>query len=143
PAGEEEIFSKEEFIDIFDENRLSKSPALFDKQKLEWMNNQYMKKLDQERLVSISAPHLVKAGKISENWKQENEEWVNSLISLYQEKMSFGAQIVELSELFFTEEITVDEEAKEVLAEEQVPEVLSAFLQEIDALAEFKADEIK
>ncbi|WP_394581632.1 glutamate--tRNA ligase [Cytobacillus firmus] len=143
PAGEEEIFSKEEFIDIFDENRLSKSPALFDKQKLEWMNNQYMKKLDQERLVSISAPHLVKAGKISENWQQENEEWVNSLITLYQEKMSFGAQIVELSELFFTEEMTVDEEAKEVLAEEQVPEVLTAFLQEIDALAEFKADEIK
>jgi nondiscriminating glutamyl-tRNA synthetase len=143
PAGEEEIFSKEEFIDIFDENRLSKSPALFDKQKLEWMNNQYMKKLDQERLVSISAPHLVKAGKISGNWQQENEEWVNSLITLYQEKMSFGAQIVELSELFFTEEMTVDEEAKEVLAEEQVPEVLTAFLQEIDALAEFKADEIK
>jgi nondiscriminating glutamyl-tRNA synthetase len=143
PAGEEEIFSKEEFIDIFDENRLSKSPALFDKQKLEWMNNQYMKKLDQDRLVSISAPHLVKAGKISENWQQENEEWVRSLIALFQEKMSFGAEIVELSELFFTEEMTVDEEAKEVLAEEQVPEVLSAFLQEIETLAEFKAEEIK
>ncbi|GLB61406.1 glutamate--tRNA ligase [Cytobacillus sp. NCCP-133] len=143
PAGEEEIFSKEEFIDIFDESRLSKSPALFDKQKLEWMNNQYMKKLDQDRLVSISAPHLVKAGKIRENWQQENNEWVRSLITLYQEKMSFGAEIVELSELFFTEEMTVDEEAREVLSEEQVPEVLSAFLQEIETLAEFKADEIK
>lgn len=45
PAGEEEIYSKEEFIEIFDANRLSKSPALFDTQKLTWMNNQYMKKL--------------------------------------------------------------------------------------------------
>ena len=34
PKGEEEIFSKEEFIEIFDADRLSKSPALFDKQKL-------------------------------------------------------------------------------------------------------------
>ncbi|WP_026583296.1 glutamate--tRNA ligase [Bacillus sp. J33] len=143
PAGEEEIFSKEEFINIFDENRLSKSPALFDKQKLTWMNNQYMKKLDQDRLVAISAPHLVKAGKISENWQQENEQWVRSLIALYQEKMSFGAEIVELSELFFTEEMIVDDEAREVLAEEQVPEVLSSFLQEIENMAEFKADEIK
>ena len=46
PGGEEEIFSKEEFIKIFDANRLSKSPALFDKQKLTWMNNQYMKQLE-------------------------------------------------------------------------------------------------
>lgn len=143
PSGEEEIFSKEEFIEIFDESRLSKSPALFDKQKLTWMNNQYMKKLDEDRLVAISAPHLVKAGKISENWEQENEQWVRSLITLYQEKMSFGAEIVELSELFFTEEMSIDEEAKAVLKEEQVPEVLSAFLQEIDKLDEFKADEIK
>ena len=32
PEGEEEIFSKEEFIKIFDEKRLSKSPSMFDKQ---------------------------------------------------------------------------------------------------------------
>ncbi|WP_460921532.1 glutamate--tRNA ligase family protein, partial [Staphylococcus aureus] len=33
PEGEEEILSKEEFIKIFDEKRLSKAPACFDKQK--------------------------------------------------------------------------------------------------------------
>ncbi len=44
PVGEEEIFSKDEFIKMFDAARLSKSPALFDSQKLKWMNNQYMKK---------------------------------------------------------------------------------------------------
>lgn len=143
PAGEEEIFSKEEFIEKFDASRLSKSPALFDKQKLTWMNNQYLKKLDEDRLVSISAPHLVKAGKISENWSEENGQWVRSLIALFQEKMSFGAEIVELSELFFNKEMSVDEEAKAVLEEEQVPEVLSVFLNEIEQLEAFKADEIK
>ena len=48
----------------------------------------------------------------------------DELIALNQEKMSYGAEIVELSELFFNEEVHVDEEAKEILAEEQVPEVL-------------------
>ena len=65
PAGEEEIFSKDELISIFDANRLSKSPALFDKQKLNWMNNQYMKKAELEKAVELSLPHLIKAGKIS------------------------------------------------------------------------------
>ena len=50
--------------------------------------------------------------------------------------MSYGAEIVELSQLFFKEELEYEEEAKEVLAEEQVPEVMQAFLQEIDAVRE-------
>ncbi len=44
PGGEEEIFTQEELVKLFDESRLSKSPSMFDKQKLTWMNNQYMKK---------------------------------------------------------------------------------------------------
>lgn len=143
PSGEEEIFSKEEFIEIFDPARLSKSPALFDQQKLAWMNNQYMKKADLDRVVELALPHLVKAGKVQENRTEEESAWVRSLISLYHDKMSYGAEIVEMSDLFFRDEVNYDEEAKEVLAGEQVPEVLRAFLAEIVQIEEFKADAIK
>ncbi|MEH7442750.1 glutamate--tRNA ligase [Bacillus sp. JJ1122] len=143
PSGEEEIFSKEEFIEIFDPARLSKSPALFDQQKLAWMNNQYMKKADLDRVVELALPHLVKAGKVNENRTEEENAWVRGLISLYHDKMSFGAEIVQMSDLFFRDEVNYDEEAKEVLAGEQVPEVLRAFLAEIEQLEEFKADAIK
>ena len=57
--------------------------------------------------------------------------------------MSYGAEIVELSDLFFNDEVTMDEEAKEVISEEQVPEVLTAFLHEIENLEPFTAEEIK
>ncbi|RDU34886.1 glutamate--tRNA ligase [Neobacillus piezotolerans] len=143
PAGEEEIFSKEEFIEIFDPARLSKSPALFDKQKLAWMNNQYMKKADLDRLVAISLPHLVKAGLVEPELNGQDKEWVVSLIALFQEKMSYGAEIVEMSDIFFRDDINPDQEAKEVLAEEQVPEVMKAFLDEIGKLDEFKAEGIQ
>lgn len=142
PQGEEEIFSKEEFIKIFDANRLSKSPALFDKQKLAWMNNQYMKKLDLDQVVALSLPHLIKAGIVSAEMNGE-EEWVRQLIALYHEQMSFGAEIVELSSMFFKDEIEYDEEAKSILSEEQVPEVLTAFYEEIDVLEPFEAAGIK
>lgn len=143
PSGEEEIFSKDEFIEIFDASRLSKSPALFDKQKLAYMNNQYMKKLDVDKLVEITLPHLIKAGKVEGNLSEEKMAWVKKLVALFQEKMSFGAEIVELTDMFFTEELMIEDEAKEVLAEEEVPEVLSAFLTEIDQLETFEADAIK
>ncbi len=143
PVGEEEIFSKEQFIEIFDPARLSKSPALFDTSKLRWMNNQYMKQLDLDEVVALSVPHLVKAGKVEEARDAETEQWVRDLVALYQEQMSFGAEIVELTEMFFKKEIDYSEEAKAVLAEEQVPEVLKAFAEEISSLEEFSADEIK
>ncbi|MEN8697763.1 glutamate--tRNA ligase [Bacillus infantis] len=143
PAGQEEIFTKEELINIFEADRLSKSPALFDKQKLTWMNNQYIKQEELDKLVEISLPHLIKAGKVSENLTAAAEEWVRGLISLYQDQMSYGAEIVDLSGIFFTEEVSYDGEAKEVLSEEQVPEVLSAFLGEISSLEDFTAEEIK
>jgi nondiscriminating glutamyl-tRNA synthetase len=143
PVGEEEIFSKEELIKIFDADRLSKSPALFDTQKLRWMNNQYMKQLELDRLVELSLPHLIKAGKVEENMDEEKMQWVRDLISLHQEKMSYGAEIVELTELFFKQEIEYNREAREVLAEEQVPEVLKAFAEELKASDDFSADAIK
>ncbi|WP_449538457.1 glutamate--tRNA ligase [Ferdinandcohnia sp. Marseille-Q9671] len=143
PGGEEELHTKEEFIEIFDPARLSKSPAVFDTQKLTWMNNQYMKNIDVDRLVELSLPHLVKAGKISEQLDESQKQWARDLIALHQEKMSFGAEIVELTELFFKDELELEQEAKEVLAGEQVPEVLEAFLQEINGLEAFSAEEIK
>lgn len=143
PEGEEEIFSVEEFIRIFDPARLSKSPALFDQNKLAWMNNQYIKKANLETVVRLAVPHLEKAGLVSESRSTEEEAWVNNLVGLYQEQMSCGADIVTLSTLFFSDEIQYDEEAKEVLAGEQVPAVVEAFKEALAEMPEWSADQIK
>lgn len=44
PEGEQEIFTRDELIQVFNASRLSKSPAVFDATKLSWMNNEYLKK---------------------------------------------------------------------------------------------------
>ncbi|MED1750708.1 glutamate--tRNA ligase [Bacillus zhangzhouensis] len=143
PVGEEELFTKEQFIDIFDVNRLSKSPALFDMHKLKWVNNQYVKALDLDQVVALTLPHLQKAGKVSEQLTEEENTWVRKLISLYHEQLSYGAEIVELTELFFKEQIEYNQEAREVLAEEQVPEVMDSFAGQLERLESFTPDEIK
>ncbi|WP_026688648.1 glutamate--tRNA ligase [Alteribacter aurantiacus] len=140
---EEEIFSKDELIKEFNLERVHKAPAVFDTDKLAWMNNQYMKEADLDRVVELSLPHLVKAGKLPEEMTEEEQEWAKRLIALYQEQMSFGAEIVELTDLFFKDEIEYNEEAKAVLAEEQVPEVMAAFKEEVLALEDFEPATIK
>lgn len=143
PVGEQEIFSLEELVEQFSLERVSKAPAVFDTNKLEWMNNQYMKNADTERVVELALPHLIKAGKLPEQLSEEQKQWAYDLIKLHQEKMSYGAQIVELTELFFKDEIEYNEEAKEVLAGETVPEVLRHFANELNQLEEFTVENIK
>lgn len=143
PGGEEEIFSKEQFIEIFDATRLSKSQALFDTQKLTWMNNQYLKTIEVDKLTQLSLPHLIKAGRLRSDMNPDQLQWAKELIALFQEKMSYGEQIVELTEIFFTPDVEFEEDAKAILQEEQVPSVLAAFLEEIKTLDAFGAQEIK
>lgn len=143
PEGEEELFSKDEFINIFDAARLSKSPALFDQQKLAWMNNQYIKKTELSKVVELATPHLVKAGLINKQSTEEEKIWVENLVDLYQDQMSYGAEIVELSKLFFSDEISYEGEAKEVLAGEQVATVIQSFREELLNMDEWNADNIK
>ena len=143
PEGEEEIFSHEEFIKLFDEKRLSKSPSMFDKTKLTWMNNQYIKKLSREEVVALALPHLQKANLLPAELTEAEQAWATDLIGLYHEQMSFGAEIVELTAQFFNDEVSYDEEAKEVLAGETVPQVMAAFKVQLENLESFDAASIK
>ncbi|NGP46716.1 glutamate--tRNA ligase [Bacillaceae bacterium SIJ1] len=143
PQGEEELFTREELIDIFDPARLSTSPAVFDTQKLAWMNNQYMKNADFETVVQKTLPHLIKAGLLPEEMDNETQQWARELIALYQNQLSYGAEIVDVSQLFFQKELQYDDEAKDVLSGEQVPEVMQAFKEELTSLEDFAPAEIK
>jgi len=143
PEGEEEIFSKDELISIFDANRLSKSPAAFDKDKLAWMNNQYIKKMPLETVIELALPHLQKAGALPTDLSAEQREWAHDLIALYQEQLHYGAEIVPLSAQFFNEHIEYDEQSQEVLAGEQVPEVMASLKVQLEELETFDASSIK
>ncbi|MFC0277758.1 glutamate--tRNA ligase [Enterococcus devriesei] len=134
PVGEDEIFSQEELIKLFDTKRLSKSPAAFDPKKLEWVNNHYIKAMDLDKLTELCLPFLIKAGKVEENPTPERKDWVKRVVSLYQPQMSYTAEITEVSNLFFEEHPVLDDAAKEVLAEEDVPTVLKAFKAQLEAM---------
>jgi len=143
PVGEEEIFDKKTLIDIFDPDRLSTSAAVFDPPKLKWMNNEYIKAADIETVIGLAMPHLISAGKLSADMDEATKTWAEDVIGLYREQLRYGAEIVELTELFFKQSIDYDEAAMEVLHGEQVPEVLQVFTDKLIHLDEFNKDTIK
>lgn len=139
PAGEEEIFSREQFCEIFDANRLSTAPAMFDMQKLEWINNRYVKQTDLATIIELSLPHLQKAYDLS----QKSTEWVEKLVALFHNQMSYGAEIVPLAEMFFKTDFALDAEAAEFIKQDGIKQTLETFLTQISELTDFTAENIQ
>lgn len=142
PGGEEEIFSKEELIEIFDYKRLGTSPAAFDEDKLNWIANEYIKKMDLDALVELVLTKLKEREIIDEELSDEEFEHYKKLTSLYQEQMSYAAQLPKVAGLFFDQEIEWSEGALNILSGETVPAVLDALKVKLAAIEEFKASEI-
>jgi nondiscriminating glutamyl-tRNA synthetase len=61
PPDEREKFTLAELVEEFDMDRVSKSPAIFDIQKLNWLNGLYLRELSPERLYGLIAPYLAAA----------------------------------------------------------------------------------
>ncbi len=60
--GDDEIFSMQQFCQWFHLNNLTRSPAQFNPEKLNWINNQYIKQADNERLASLARPRMLAEG---------------------------------------------------------------------------------
>ena len=60
PEDNQEIFSLEELVKVFDYRHMSKSPAVFDIQKLKWMNGEYIKAMDFDKFYEMALPYIQK-----------------------------------------------------------------------------------
>ena len=60
--GNEEVFSMAQFVEWFDLEHASRSPAQFDPEKLLWLNQHYIKQANNERLAALVAPVLARLG---------------------------------------------------------------------------------
>lgn len=139
PKSEEELFSKEQFIDLFDTSRLSTSPAKFDRDKLTYINNRYIKMLNQETLVSLCKPFLLEAN-IGDN---RDLMWFDSLITIFKDRLTHGKQIVSLYKEFFDRPFHLDQEGSDFLAQEGVLDLLKTFKTMVIQSETFNPDVIK
>ncbi len=118
----QQFFTKEELIEKFTLNRCSQSPAVFDKQKLLWMNGEYIRKSELEKLFFYAKPFL-ECAKIS----LQNKDYIKQLIAIEQEKIKLLKEIPELIEYFFypDDNIKYNEQAiKKFLSTEKQKQIL-------------------
>lgn len=138
PDGEQELFTREELIQNFSMDRVAKNPAVFDIEKLNWINFNYMKKLSDEELYDFCLPHLQEAGYAKAEPTVEEKTWLTMLCATVREHISYAAQIKDEVGLFFKENVEVEAEHKaeieEVINEESFATVIDLFTQKLTAM---------
>jgi nondiscriminating glutamyl-tRNA synthetase len=134
PGGEKEKFSPEELISLFDEKRLSKSPAAFDQKKLEWMDNEYIKHAEFAPVFELTKPFLEEAGRLDERAEE--------LVKLYKPQMKYAEEILELTDLFFGDFPELTEEARQMMELETSPVAVAAFREKLSNLEDFTTENI-
>lgn len=94
---EQEIFSQKDLIEKFSLERVQKSGARFDEQRLLWMNGAHIRKLPPDELYEKVIPFWPsEAGKSSDDYQK-------SVLGLVQERLKYFAELPELTEFFFTD----------------------------------------
>lgn len=122
---------------MYDPKRLSISPAKFDKKKLAWINNQYVKRSDENEVMDAALYELIKAGNLPKDPDPKTLEWARQLIRLYKPQMSYMSQINKEASVFFKEPAKVSGAALKEISNETAPKVLKAFYDKAKALPIF------
>lgn len=95
PKGDREIFSLSELIQEFDLKRVQKAGAIFNTEKLDWLNSQYLKKISNDELISRLTLQLEERG------ARLNKRMLKKLVDLERERMKKLSDFTKLTGFFF------------------------------------------
>lgn len=144
PVGEQEFFSLEELVEQFSMERVAKSPAVFDVDKLNYISAHYMKKASAEVVTEIALPHLQAAGYIGADISIEQKAWLVNVIGVLKDYISHASEIVNHIDIFFNDDVEFEnEEAALILRDDDVSQVFECFRQKLQALEVVDAAMVK
>jgi glutamyl-tRNA synthetase len=85
----------------FSLERVTKHPAVFDNTKLEWMNGQYVKQSDLQRIADLAWPHFVRAGLLKDADREAKRAWFEKLVASLKEKVRTLSLLPDETHFFF------------------------------------------
>ncbi len=120
PKTDQELFTKEELAKKFSIANMNKAAAIFNIEKLNWLNGHYIRQMDLSELTEKSIPYLENANLIN---KRENNEWkitetdetiifdqLKKIIALTQERLVKLSDLPELVSFLFKKELSYDKQ---------------------------------
>lgn len=138
PPEGHEVLKLEELITLFDLERVSRSAAIFDYDKLYWLNRQHLKLLTAKEKLELALPYLQEADLVGSKLSQDQSQWLEKAVDLLIEGVDKLSDLPQkFSLLFDFEPEKLDEEARKIIEAESARQVLRLFFQKTASLKDF------
>ncbi len=135
PGDNREIISLAQAISLFKIKNVNKTSATFDLKKLDWVNNQYLKLADPEKLADELIPLLVEKQYINKD--NFDRAYLLSLVKLFQPRLPRLNDFVDWADFFFLTEPAIDEAAKVKYLSQDLSKEFKFFIQGLEKLPSF------
>jgi glutamyl-tRNA synthetase len=125
---EKTVFELDEIISKFDLSRCSKSPAIYDIEKLKWINGQHIHEKEVTQILD-EATEFIKEG---HPFHSQTEEWKKTVMTLFKEKISLYSELEQMiDEFIFQEKIEKNTKLDEILSWETTPQIADYISREL------------
>ena len=139
-----EFFSLEELLENFDMKRVSRKPATFDPAKLDWMNEQWIKRLEIADRTDRVVPFLVEEGLLKADMPREERSRLESIVELLGDRIKLLTDAPELAGFFLAPDVDYDNIAvSKVLAQPGADDILVGLRKVLSDAPDFKPETLE
>jgi len=140
--GDQEIFTRGEMVEYFSLEDVGKSAAVFNPEKLLWLNSQYIKNIPSEKLIELVIPFLTRENIIGED-RALDKVWLSKAIDTLKERSKTLVELAHSLRFYISEDIEYDEKARTKFLNEKSLPYLRDVREELTRLDNFVAQEIE
>jgi glutamyl-tRNA synthetase len=140
--GDQEIFTRDELIEHFILEDVGKSAAVFNPEKLIWLNSQYIKNSPSEKLIELVLPFLTRESIVGKD-QTLNKDWLSKAIDTLRERAKTLLELAHSLRFYVAEDIEYDEKAKAKFLNEKSLPYLIDVKEELPRLDNFIAPEVE
>src|SRR5208337_3056961 len=139
--GKTEILSPQELVEQFSLEHITKSPAVFDQEKLDWLNRHYMKECPPRRLAELAVPFLVGAGYLAADPSPDVLTWLEGVLNAVLKNISSLQQLPDAVRIIF--EYDAAKAVQELDLSASARAVLAAFIPKVIAQPELSYEQFR
>jgi glutamyl-tRNA synthetase len=141
PGGDLEIMSIEEMIGMFSLQRVNKTAAIYDTNKLAWVNSHYIREYDPDRLTDAALPFFIKKGLVGSELSAEKRTYMKQVVLAVRERAKTLSELAEMSVYFFSDQLLYDEKGvNKHFTKEKTADLIRKTADEIASLEPFNAE---
>ena len=134
PGTEQELFSLDELVPLFDITKCSKAGARFDYQKCIWFNHEYILKKTPEEIAALFAPI------VREHVPGETTERITEVTRMMKDRVSFVSELWPLCSFFFEAPSTYDEKTRKKRWKEDSPAQMAELIAVLEGIDDFSME---